>query len=69
MTEQFLQKTDLRRKRKERLSFSIIEQGQRGVNNSLTCILSTTTPKGVVMEKMYTKAFGCVRTGCGISDR
>jgi HD superfamily phosphohydrolase YqeK len=25
---------------------------QRGVNNSLTCIFSTTTPKGVVMEKM-----------------
>ena len=34
------------------ISYSIIEQGQRGVNNSLTCIFSTTTPKGVVMEKM-----------------
>ena len=48
---------------KQGITYSIIEQGQRGVNNSLTCIFSTTTPKGVVMEKMWTKAFGCATVG------
>ena len=36
----------------ERLFSRIMHDEQRGVNNSLTCISSTTTPKGVVMEKM-----------------
>ena len=36
----------------ERYYHRIMHDEQRGVNNNLTCIFSTTTPKDVVMEKM-----------------